>query len=139
MECILLTPGSKYVTFACQRGSYVCKIIRQVQGNDDDSKSCQGRSRFFNITPKTINIWDINQLNGRVNYYQIYFDSFKSWLTPHERLFCQVNYYGIGRAFHYFFKKGKLGHVSYVNFMIDACNELVIVGMGDRDHVTRHG
>ena len=53
--------------------------------------------------------------------------SVKSIITGHERSFGK------------YFKKGNLGHGSFVNYPMDVCNDLKITGLGDRDSMTRHG
>lgn len=138
MENILM----KDVQFTSQRGSNVCKIVGHVGGNDGDSKSCQGGYKFTNFQPKAVYIWDMCQLDGRVNCFKDikqYYEAVSSWRKPDDKFICQVNYFGSGRDFTHFFKKGNLGHGSYVNYMIGACKDLGITGLGDRDHMTRHG
>lgn len=133
---------AKYLNFNSQRGSNVCKIIGHAGSNYCDSKSCQRGYIFLNFTPKVVYIWDIHQLDGRINWFRDikqYIEGVKSWQKPDGKLFCQVNYFGARLWLNYVLKKRNLDHGSYVNYIVVSCQKLGITGLREGDNMTRHG
>lgn len=126
-----------------QNGTACYQIRLNIGGLQGQNKTSKGGWDYVGVKPKTVYVWDQDLLGGEVNVFkdiEFYLECVAHTRKPEDRFFGSVNYYKFDMEENEeWFLKINLGHNSYVSYMLEACNSLNIIGLGDRDSMKRYG